>query len=261
MHLASLMVAGVALALTGCEPLPSGTGDHTREPPGRPRDHTRNRRRVQRRPALHLPAGPWRVEPRVVRGDGRPARSLAEAGESAGRSRVRHQRTPRGMRGEVQFSGSGDTVTVKSDVAGLPAGTHAHHVHIYGDCSDPAKGSAGSHFDFERLATAGGATPPGGAATGRTASPVTGDLGNLQATGSAPATAERTLQGLNLAGTTSILGRAVVIHSGPNDPSKGPDGGAGTPIACGVIGIAPEAGAASGTPTSTTPSREAPPKR
>lgn len=258
MHLAHLMVAGVALALTGCEPLPSGTGDHTREPgavPGTPPGSKAGTEKTGAAPptgtveggaACVVMADPLAASPRPV------DRLVAVVYGTSEHPEIR---------GEVQFSASGDTVTVTSDVSGLPAGTHAHHVHIYGDCSDPAKGSAGSHFDFERLATTGGAAPPGGAATGRTASPVTGDLGNLQATGSAPATAERTLQGLNLAGTTSILGRAVVIHAGPNDPSKGPDGGAGTPIACGVIGIAPEEGAASGTPTSTTPSRETPPKR
>jgi len=29
-----------------------------------------------------------------------------------------------------------------------------------------------------------------------------------------------------------------VIHEKANDPTAGPDGGAGTPLACGVIGIA-----------------------
>lgn len=124
-----------------------------------------------------------------------------------------------GVRGEVRFSVTGPDLHVTSSVTGLPQGAHAHHVHLFGDCSTAE--SAGPHFDFER--GSGGPAPA-----------ITGDLGNLASAASGPATADRTIKALDLG---SLVGRAVVIHAGANDSSKGPDGGAGEPIACGVIGI------------------------
>ena len=75
-----------------------------------------------------------------------------------------------------------------------------------------------------------------------------GNLGQLDADASGHATGSRTVD----ARLRQLLGRAVVIHEKGNDDTK-PDGAAGTPIACGVIGIANPAEKASA-------STEPPPK-
>jgi Cu/Zn superoxide dismutase len=69
---------------------------------------------------------------------------------------------------------------------------------------------------------------------------VMGNLGELTADASGRATGSRTVD----ARLRQLLGRAVVIHEKGNDDTK-PDGAAGTPIACGVIGIANPAAKAS----------------
>ncbi len=62
---------------------------------------------------------------------------------------------------------------------------------------------------------------------------VMGNLGELQADASGHAMASGSVD----ARLRQLLGRAVVIHEKGNDDTK-PDGAAGDPIACGVIGIA-----------------------
>lgn len=43
------------------------------------------------------------------------------------------------------------TVRVDARVVGLPPGRHGYHVHVRGDCSDPAGESVGGHLAFDRL--------------------------------------------------------------------------------------------------------------
>jgi Cu/Zn superoxide dismutase len=187
------------------------------------------------------------------------------------------------IRGTVAFRKVGDNVEVRSDIENLPPGTHAYHVHLYGDCSDPAE-SAGPHLDFRAIpqSTAsvapgtgarsvpgdqgrtdrGGnvpATPPSQTPTGAptdagttaqtetpattttgAASPaITGNLGDLGAVKAKSTTGATTLP-MRAAEMGALTGRAVVIHADANDP-KSPDGGAGAPIACGVVGVANDA--------------------
>lgn len=296
------------------------------------------------------------------------------------------------IHGAVHFRRTGDTVSVTSDVQGLPAGEHGYHVHVYGDCSAPASKSMGPHLDFAGLpgamATTGGTAAAGGtqssgmttgagmtgasgatgnprdpsgmttgtpgpsglingagdaatsagadgtaangvadnrangahgnggrgapgadgassagdpgpgaisgnpavdtqpglrgttsqsgqpvhpnadktataavqspagqgtagqattgqAATGQAAAGanphadhIAGNLGQLTGAATGSAQAQQTVAGLGGGLLGQLVGRAVVIHAGPNDPTKPPDGGAGDPIACGVIGVA-----------------------
>jgi len=86
---------------------------------------------------------------------------------------------------------------------------------------------------------------------------IIGNLGDLVATKGKPTEATATLT-LPASSLGQLNGRAVVIHTGPNDP-KAPDGAAGTPLACGVIGVANEM--SSPMPThddSTSPVRSTP---
>jgi len=240
------------------------------------------------------------------------------------------------IRGTVTFRRVGDNVEVQTDIQNLPAGDHGYHVHVFGDCSNPAADSAGPHLDFKALSTSasmgtggmgstnmgsgttssssgtpgyssstpgapasdrpgtsttgtsagtsasgepmgstgttapgstgpaptgssgrtGGTTTgatPGGPGSGHTGSAVpptgtssagmpdsriTGNLGDLNAIKGKAAQASTTLV-LPASSLGMLNGRAVVIHSAANDP-KSPDGGAGSPIACGVIGVANE---------------------
>lgn len=114
---------------------------------------------------------------------------------------------------------------VTTDVNGLAPGKHAYHIHVLGNCSSPDAKSAGPHFAFE------------GSSLSKEHKHVTGDLGDLTAGETRTAKADTMLPKATLQGPYSILGRAVVIHQKPNDPSKPPDGAAGARLACGVIGV------------------------
>jgi Cu-Zn family superoxide dismutase len=174
------------------------------------------------------------------------------------------------IKGTVTFRMQGGSTLVDAKVDGLPKGEHGYHVHVFGDCSDLATKSPGTHLDFHAgmggmggapgtmpsTATAMGTGSGSGAAmpmnttdmVDATGSHVMGNLGQLTADASGHATGSRTVD----ARLRQLLGRAVVIHEKANDDSK-PDGAAGTPIACGVIGIANPAEKASA-------STEPPPK-
>jgi Cu-Zn family superoxide dismutase len=129
--------------------------------------------------------------------------------------------------GVVRFretkEGSLDVVT---EVRGLPEGSHAYHVHVYGDCSSADARSAGPHFHFN------------GSSLDTSVTIVTGNLGDLASDGASAVTHRTQLPAATLQGPFSIVGRAVVVHAKPNDHAHPPDGDAGDRLACGVIGIA-----------------------
>lgn len=70
-----------------------------------------------------------------------------------------------------------------------------------------------------------------------------GDLGNVKANEQGVAETKFSDQVINLAGPRSIIGRAVVVHSGTDDlgktdhPDSKKTGNAGGRAGCGVIGI------------------------
>lgn len=70
-----------------------------------------------------------------------------------------------------------------------------------------------------------------------------GDLGNVRANAQGVADTKFSDQVINLAGPRSIIGRAVVVHSGTDDlgktnhPDSKKTGNAGGRAGCGVIGI------------------------
>jgi len=84
-----------------------------------------------------------------------------------------------------------------------------------------------------------GKQPPGSTSSaGMPDSRITGNLGELNAIRGKPAQATTTLM-LPASSLGMLNGRSVEIHTGDNDP-KSTDGGAGAPLACGVIGVANE---------------------
>jgi Cu-Zn family superoxide dismutase len=128
-------------------------------------------------------------------------------------------------RGTVTFTAADKGVRVVAIVSGLTPGEHGIHIHEKGDCSAADASSAGEHFN------------PTGAPHGGPDSDQhhIGDLGNITADSSGSATLDRVFSYLALEGDNSIIGRAVVVHSGRDDLTSQPSGDAGTRVACGVI--------------------------
>lgn len=131
------------------------------------------------------------------------------------------------INGTVQLDAVPQGVRVKAQLRNVPKGKHAFHVHVYGDCSGPEAKTAGPHFNFEGSSL----SPPAGIQR------ITGDLGEIEPDAAGNATFEATVPKASLQGAYSILGRSVVVHAQPNDPTKPPEGGAGARLACGVIGV------------------------
>jgi Cu-Zn family superoxide dismutase len=127
--------------------------------------------------------------------------------------------------GTVTFTAADKGVRVVANISGLSPGEHGFHIHEKGDCSAADASSAGEHFN------------PTGAPHGGPDSDQhhVGDLGNITADSSGSATLDRVFSYLTLEGDTSIIGRAVVVHSGRDDLTSQPSGDAGTRVACGVI--------------------------
>jgi superoxide dismutase, Cu-Zn family len=129
--------------------------------------------------------------------------------------------------GTVRFVDRGaEGLGVVAHVDGLPGGTHAFHVHVFGDCSSEDGRSAGPHFHFA------------GSSFDKDVKIITGNLGELTPHAGGHGDATGVLSEAHLHGPYSILGRAVIVHAKANDPTATPDGAAGDRIACGVIGIA-----------------------
>jgi len=131
------------------------------------------------------------------------------------------------VQGTITFTQTSEGVQVKAEVIHLPAGKHAYHVHLYGDCSGPDGKAAGTHFNFQGSSK----DPPDNIDR------ITGDLGNLEADADGKATAQTIIEHATLHGPYTIIGRSVVVHAKGNDPSSPPMGAAGSRLACGVIGI------------------------
>ncbi len=133
------------------------------------------------------------------------------------------------VHGVVTFEGRSGGVLVRARVEGLTPGEHGFHVHQWGDVDCPDGKCTGGHFD------------PFGEPHGAPDAPLrhVGDLGNLVAGPDGVADYERLDSRLRLEGPNSIVGRAVVVHAGPDDFSSQPSGAAGPRVAVGVIGIAP----------------------
>ena len=132
--------------------------------------------------------------------------------------------------GSAVFSQEGGGVRIILDVAGLPAGDKAVHIHEVGRCDPPAFESAGAHFNPTK-AEHGSSNPRG---------PHAGDLPdvtvNADGKGHMEVTAE--LVTLDKKVPASLLdadGSAIVIHERADDKRTDPAGESGARIACGVI--------------------------
>ena len=130
--------------------------------------------------------------------------------------------------GYVSFTQKKDGVHIKAEVSGLTPGKHGFHIHEFGDVNCDDGKCTGGHFN------------PTGKQHG---SPDTfdrhvGDLGNLTADDSGKASHDQLDKVISLNGPNSIIGRAIILHSGEDDLTSQPTGAAGSRVASGVIGIA-----------------------
>ncbi|MFZ5636358.1 MAG: superoxide dismutase family protein [Pseudomonadota bacterium] len=134
--------------------------------------------------------------------------------------------------GRLTLSAIDGGVRIQGELGGLgKGGTHAIHVHERGDCTAADGSAAGGHFN------------PTGVAHGRAgiAPHHLGDMDNLHAGGDGVANVDIRLLGVTLGSgaANDILGRAIIVHAGPDDYAGQPAGNAGARVACGVIEIAP----------------------
>jgi Cu-Zn family superoxide dismutase len=134
--------------------------------------------------------------------------------------------------GTVTFVAQATGVEVRVQLEGLTPGKHGLHVHETGDCSSSDASSAGAHFN------------PGNSPHGGPDSPAhhAGDFGNVEADAAGRVDTTFLDRSLSLTGTSSIVGRAVVVHADPDDLVTQPAGNSGVRIACGVIEQAPATG-------------------
>ena len=130
-------------------------------------------------------------------------------------------------RGEATFEQRGDKVHVVIYVEGLkPEQEHGLHIHEVGDCSSGDGMSAKGHFN------------PFGKPHGKPGTPErhAGDLPALKAAKNGRAKVDVEVDGISVTpGTSSIVGKAVIVHADPDDYKTQPTGNAGARLACGVI--------------------------
>lgn len=130
-----------------------------------------------------------------------------------------------GVTGTIRFTQRGDSVQIEGKVAGLTPGKHGFHVHAKGDLSDKEKGkSAGDHFN------------PDNKDHGRPSDGErhVGDLGNIEAGEDGLANFTISDKVIKFSGPNSIVGKALVIHSGADQFTQ-PAGDAGDRVAFGLI--------------------------
>jgi len=152
-------------------------------------------------------------------------RTTTEPGEPAVTASVRPASGSR-TSGTVKFTQAASRVRVDAQFSSLTPGLHGFHIHEKGDCSAPDAMSAGGHFN------------PYGKKHGAPDAPDShsGDLGNLTADASGKATLTLWLDGISVStGKDGVIGRAVIVHAGPDDLKTDPTGNSGGRVACGVI--------------------------
>ncbi len=134
--------------------------------------------------------------------------------------------------GTVNFTQKGDMVLVEAKINGLKAnGTNGMHIHEKGNCSAADASSAGGHFNPTSSQHGG---PAGAIRHG-------GDLGNLTADANGYAQMSIEVGGISLGiESSSIVGRAVIVHAGADDLKTPPSGNSGARVACGLISKNPD---------------------
>ena len=130
--------------------------------------------------------------------------------------------------GTVTLTQTPHGVLVAADLASLPAGTHAFHVHEVGVCESPFT-NAGGHLNTTQRVH-GMLNPAGYHA---------GDMPNITIAAAGTGRAEVLNANIALdAGARGVFdadGSSVIVHASPDDYRSDPAGNAGPRIACGVV--------------------------
>ena len=130
--------------------------------------------------------------------------------------------------GSLALSSSPQGVHITGAIQGLkPNAEFGFHIHEKGDCSAADGSSAGGHFNPTR-AQHGNPT---------SATHHAGDMVNIRSNAEGVAQVDTTAAGTTLHGdpTTDVMGKAIVVHEGPDDYATQPSGNSGKRVACGVI--------------------------
>lgn len=134
-------------------------------------------------------------------------------------ARIRGGTDAPSLKGEVRFYQERGNVLVVTDISGMPqsggTGFFALHIHEGDSCGGEGFAQTGGHYN-----------PKGTAHLNHA-----GDLPPLLRYGDRAFLAVRTDRFC----VQEIIGKTVVIHSGPDDFRSQPAGNAGMKIACGVI--------------------------
>lgn len=136
--------------------------------------------------------------------------------------------------GTVTFTEKEDgTVEIVAEVHGVAAGgQHGIHLHENGECVGDFS-SAGGHFNPTGVDHAG----PDAAVHHA------GDFGNIEIGEDGSGHLELNSEMLSVGeGPASVVGKAVILHSGEDDLSTQPSGDSGSRVACGVVRLADELG-------------------
>jgi superoxide dismutase, Cu-Zn family len=130
--------------------------------------------------------------------------------------------------GQATLTTTPSGVLISLDLAALPPGDHAFHIHAVGKCEPPDFKSAGPHFNPDQ--TKHGMMNPEG--------PHSGDMPNLHVPDSGKLQVEILNTLVSLDGDAALLnddGSALIVHAGADDYKTDPAGNAGDRIACGVL--------------------------
>jgi Cu-Zn family superoxide dismutase len=160
---------------------------------------------------------------------GTPSPTVYRPGPNAATSARAEMKDAQGRSvGTVALTQTPYGVLVTADLANLPPGTHAFHVHDVGTCEPPFT-SAGGHFN-PTLRAHGVLTPAGFHA---------GDMPNVTIAANGTGRAEQVNSAIALdAGARGVFdadGSTVLVHANADDYRSDPAGNAGPRIACGVI--------------------------
>jgi Cu-Zn family superoxide dismutase len=168
--------------------------------------------------------------------DGNAARAAAAAKPAAapmpapGATAILESADDPKLSGTVAFIQLADAVRIEINVAGADhPGPHGIHLHENGKCEhDPA----GKHYT-----SAGGHFNPTAAphACRESTTHHAGDFGNIEIQPDGTGHLVVVTSMLSLRGPTSVIGKAIILHTGADDCKTQPTGNSGGRLACGLV--------------------------